>query len=88
MNIFYSTQFKKDYKRIKKQDKDLQKLKIIIDLLTNGQPLEEKYRDHQLSGKWKGHRDCHIEPDWILVYRLTTDSLFLERMGSHSDLFK
>ena len=88
MNIFYSTQFKKDYKRIKKQDKDLQKLKIIIDLLTNGQPLEEKYRDHQLSGKWKGHRDCHIEPDWILIYRLTTDSLFLERMGSHSDLFK
>ena len=88
MNIFYSTQFKKDYKRIKKQDKDLQKLKIIIDLLTSGQPLEEKYRDHQLSGKWKGHRDCHIEPDWILIYRLTSDSLFLERMGSHSDLFK
>ena len=88
MNIFYSTQFKKDYKRIKKRDKDIQKLKIIIDLLTTGQPLEEKYRDHQLSGKWKGHRDCHIEPDWILVYRLTTDSLFLERMGSHSDLFK
>ena len=88
MNIFYSTQFKKDYKRIKKQDKDLQKLKIIIDLLTSGQPLEEKYCDHQLSGKWKGHRDCHIEPDWILIYRLTSDSLFLERMGSHSDLFK
>ena len=87
MNIFYSTQFKKDYKRIKKQDKDTLKLKIIIDLLTTGQPLEEKYRDHQLSGKWKGHRDCHIEPDWILIYRLASDSLYLERTGSHSDLF-
>ena len=87
MNIYYTTQFKKDYKRIKKQNKNLDKLSIVIELLFTGKMLDEKYRDHQLSGKWKGHRDCHIEPDWILIYRLTSDSLYLERTGSHSDLF-
>ena len=88
MNIYYTTQFKKDYKRIKKQNKDLSKLKIVIDMLSSGELLDEKYRDHQLTGPWKKHRDCHIEPDWILIYKLTSDSLYLERMGSHSELFK
>lgn len=88
MNIYYTTQFKKDYKRIKKQNKDLNKLTIVINALSSGQILDERYNDHQLSGKWKGHRDCHIEPDWILIYRLTSDSIYLERTGSHSDLFK
>ncbi|MBN1782753.1 type II toxin-antitoxin system YafQ family toxin [bacterium] len=88
MNIYYTTQFKKDYKRIKKRNKDLSKLKIVIELLSGGGLLEDKYHDHQLTGSWKGHRDCHIEPDLILIYRLTSDSLVLERMGSHSDLFK
>ena len=88
MNIYYTTQFKKDYKRIKKQNKDLDKVRVVIDLLAIGQTLDEKYRDHPLSGTWKGHRDCHIEPDWILIYRLTSDALYLERTGSHSDLFK
>lgn len=88
MNIFYSTQFKRDYKRIKKQHKDLDKLKTVINLLVSGQNLSSKFHDHHLSGRWIGHRDCHIEPDWILIYRLTSDSIFLERTGSHSDLFK
>jgi mRNA interferase YafQ len=88
LNIHYTTQFKKDYKRIKKQIKDLSKLRIVIEKLTAGQLLEPKYHDHQLSGNWKGHRDCHIEPDWILIYRITVDDLYLERTGSHSDLFK
>ena len=88
MNIYYSTQFKKDYKRIKKQNKDLEKLRIVVELLSSGKTLEEKYHDHHLSGTWKGHRDCHIEPDWILIYRLSSDSLYLERTGSHSDLFR
>jgi len=88
LNLQYTTQFKKDYKRIKKQNKDLTKLRTIIDLLISGQSLGSQYRDHQLAGNWKGHRDCHIEPDWILIYRLTPDDLFLERTGSHSDLFK
>lgn len=50
--------------------------------------IEKKYQEHQLSGEWKNHKDCHIEPDWILIFRLTEDALILERTGSHSELFK
>ncbi|MCW9000868.1 MAG: type II toxin-antitoxin system YafQ family toxin [Kangiellaceae bacterium] len=88
MNIFYTNQFKKDYKRIKKQNKDLIKLQDVIEKLADGERLEQKYKDHQLSGIWKNHRDCHIEPDWILIYRTTGEELILERTGSHSELFK
>jgi mRNA interferase YafQ len=88
LNIHYTTQFKKDYKRIKKQNKDLSKLRTVIDKLSLGKLLEPTYRDHPLSGNWKNHRDCHIEPDWILIYRITAEGLYLERTGSHSDLFK
>jgi len=88
LSIHYTTQFKKDYKRIKRQNKDLSKLRTVIEILADGQLLEPKYQDHQLSGNWKGHRDCHIEPDWILIYRISVDDLYLERTGSHSDLFK
>ena len=88
MNIYYTSQFKKDYKRVKKQNMDLEKIKLVIDLLVSGQKLKPNYRDHQLSGPWKGHRDCHIGPDWILIYRISPESLYLERTGSHSDLFK
>jgi len=88
LNIYYTTQFKRDFKRLKKQRKDLDQLKVAIDKLAAGEKLEPKYRDHGLSGNWKGHRDCHIEPDWILIYRTEADELFLERTGSHSELFK
>ena len=88
MNIYYTTQFKRDYKRIKKQKKDLDKFKVVIEKLAAGEKLEPKYRDHRLSGNWKGHRDCHIESDWILIYRTEADELILERTGSHSELFK
>lgn len=88
MNLVYTTQFKKDYRRVKRQNKDLGKLKIAVEKLLSGKKLDPSYKDHQLSGKWRGHRDCHIEPDWILIYRLTRDELILERTGSHSELFK
>ena len=88
MNIFYTNQFKKDYRRIKKQNKDLIKLQDVIEKLADGKRLEQKYKDHQLSGIWKNHRDCHIEPDWLLIYRTTSKELILERTGSHSELFK
>ena len=88
MKLHYTTQFKKDYKRVNKQNKDLSKLRAVIEKLVAGQSLDPKYKDHQLSGNWKGHRDCHIEPDWILIYRITPDDLYLERTGSHSELFK
>ena len=88
MNLHYTTQFKKDYKRLKKQKKDLSKLRFVIEKLASGQLLEPKHKDHQLSGSWKGHRDCHIEPDWLLIYRVSAEDLYLERTGSHSALFK
>ena len=88
MNIYYTTQFKKDYKKVKKQNKDITKIEFIIKELASGKVLDQKYKDHQLSGRWKEHRDCHIEPDWILIYRLTPNSLVLERTGSHSELFE
>ena len=87
MKIFYTNQFKKDYKRIKKQNKDLAKLRIVIEKLIVKERLDLKYRDHPLTGNWKGFRDCHLAPDWILIYKIGEDLLILERTGSHSDLF-
>ena len=88
MTIIYTTQFKRDYKKIKKQNKELNKLKLLIEKLIFGEKLEPKYKDHQLTGAFKGYRDCHIEPDWLLIYKKTTDYLILERTGSHSELLK
>ena len=86
--VTQTSQFKKDIKRLKKRGKDLDKLGELIRVLALDGALEEKHRDHALIGKWVGSRDCHIEPDWILIYRNEPDTLFLERSGSHSDLFK
>lgn len=88
MRLIYSSQFKKDYKKIKRQGKDISQLETIIITLLKKEPLLSKYKDHKLSGKWKSFRDCHIEPDWILIYQLTNDALILERTGSHLELFK
>lgn len=84
--VFENT-FKKDIKRLQKRGKNLEKLKIVIDKLLNNQTLEIKYKNHLLTGNWKGYRDCHIEPDWLLIYKITQTHLFLVRTGSHSDLF-
>ena len=86
--IFQTSQFKKDFKRIKKRGKDLSKLKEVVNAIANSETLEGRHRDHALSGNWTGSSDCHIEPDWILIYRVDGDYLFLERTGSHSDLFR
>ncbi len=88
MIVDYSNQFKKDYKKLVSQGKDITKLKNIIEKLLRNQPLEKKYKDHKLSGEWKGFRDCHIEPDWLLIYRKTSEVLYIERTGSHSELFR
>jgi mRNA interferase YafQ len=88
LRLIYSSQFKKDFKKIKSQGKDISQLEIVIEKLLNNEQLDIKYRDHKLVGKWKNYRDCHIEPDWILIYKLTDIALFLERTGSHSDLFR
>ena len=81
-------QFKKDVKRLKKQGKNFEKLKIVINALCEGANLEEKYRDHKLTGGFQPARECHIEPDWLLIYELTPEAVKLRRTGSHSDLFK
>ena len=72
---------------MQKRGKDLAKIKTVIDLLLAEAPLPPKNRDHQLGGNWSGRRDCHIEPDWIFIYKPTDDELLLERTGTHSDLF-
>ena len=87
MNLAQTKQFKKDVKRMQKRGKDLAKIKAVIDLLLAEEPLPPKNRDHHLGGNWIGRRDCHIEPDWILIYKPTGDELLLERTGTHSDLF-
>ena len=88
MKIVYTNQFIKDFKKIKSQDKDIDKLKTVINLLFDKEKLDSKYKDHKLTGKYKQFRDCHIEPDWILIYKTTTDVLTLYRTGSHSELFE
>ena len=81
-------QFKKDVKRIQKSGKDMTKLKEVIDNLANDKTLEPRYCDHALIGHYEGYRDCHIEPDWLLIYQNSETELVLVRTGSHSDLFK
>jgi mRNA interferase YafQ len=88
LNIVWTGQFKKDYKRVKKQHKDLTVLRSVLARLLEGKPLAAKHRDHSLSGDWKKHRECHITPDWLLIYRINGEDLILERTGSHSELFK
>ncbi len=83
----FENRFKKDIKSLQKRGKDLKKLKAVTDKLLASQALEPKYKDHALTGNWKGYRDCHIESDWILIYRITETHLFLARSGTHSDLF-
>lgn len=87
--IKFTAQFKKDLKLAKKQGKDIEKLFAVVEKLANGQSLEPKFRDHDLSGNFKGCRECHIEPDWLLVYEIADDVLVLVlyRVGSHSELF-
>lgn len=83
-----STQFKKDVKRARKRGKDLDKLKELLSLLMRQMPLPVAYQDHPLRGNWKGYRDAHIEPDWLLLYRVDGEELQLARTGTHADLFQ
>ena len=87
--IKFTSQFKKDLKQAKKQQKNIDKLFFVIEQISNGIPLEEKYRDHNLNGDYKNCRECYVEPDWLLIYEIIDDVLVLvlTRLGSHSDLF-
>lgn len=89
LTIKYHTLFKKDFKRIKKRGYDISRLEKIVELLANEVPLPEQFKDHNLSGNYNGFRECHIAPDWLLIYQVNNNELvfFLSRTGSHSDLF-
>ena len=89
LKIIPSTQFKKDLKLAKKRGYELDRLSYVIDRLASGEPLEVKYRDHSLTGRYAGLRECHITPDWLLIYQIKNDKLvlLLTRIGTHSDLF-
>ncbi len=89
LDILYSTKFKKDYKNIIKRGYNLKLLENVLEILCNEQPLPPKYKDHSLSGDYQGHRECHIMPDWLLIYKINHNTLILTltRTGTHSDLF-
>ena len=89
LDIVLSNQFKKDIKLAAKRGYDINLLDEIVTKLANREALAEKYRDHSLTGKYSGFRECHLQPDWLLIYRIEENELllFLSRTGSHSDLF-
>lgn len=87
--VKHTTLFKKDYKLALKRKLNIELLQNVISKLANGEKLDSKYNDHSLSGNWAGFRECHIQPDWLLIYRIDDDVLVLtlSRTGTHSDLF-
>ena len=89
LDVFYSSKFKKDYKLAKKQGKYMELLLDIVDILAEEKPLAPKHKDHPLSGDYIGHRECHIQPDWLLIYKVDDKKLVLTltRTGTHSELF-
>ena len=89
LTIKYQTAFKKDYKRIVRRGYDVRLLEKVIELLAEQKPLPEQYHDHNLTGNYAGCSECHITPDWLLIYEVDGNELilYLTRTGSHSDLF-
>ena len=83
-----SSAFRRDVKRVQKRRKDSKKLREVISLLLADEPIPEHFREHPLRGNWRGYRDLHIEPDWLLIYRVVGDELHLVRTGTHADLFQ
>jgi mRNA interferase YafQ len=90
LELKQTTQFKKDLRRMLKRGVDMSLLDDVVTMLLNREPLAEKYKDHPLSGDWSGYRDCHILPDWLLIYRIDDATLILTatRTGSHNDIFQ
>jgi mRNA interferase YafQ len=84
----YTRQFERDVKQLARRGKNLNKLKILIRSLVAGETLDPIHRDHKLMGNWQGRRECHIESDWLLIYKTGKDSVIFERSETHSDLFK
>ncbi|MFI3115029.1 MAG: type II toxin-antitoxin system YafQ family toxin [Clostridia bacterium] len=89
LSIRYHNKFKKDYKNAIRRGLDQNILKEVLEFLVAKKELPQKYKDHALKGNFKGHRECHLQPDWLLIYKINDDELILElvRTGTHSDLF-
>ncbi len=88
LKVTRTNRFKKDYKKALRQGKNIEKLDTVLMKLAGGEKLDVKYKDHSLKGLYKSRRECHIEPDWLLIYKLEEDRIIFERTGSHSELFK
>lgn len=90
LTLKYQKSFAKDVKLLKRRGYDLGRLERVVDVLSKGEKLPEQNRDHALAGNWAGHRECHIQADWLLIYRIDNNELvlILTRTGTHSDLFK
>ncbi len=84
----YTHQFEKDIKRMQRRVKNLEKIKIIIRSLISGDNLDLIHRDYELIGNWQGRRECHIESDWLLIYKTEEERVVFERTGTYSDLFR
>lgn len=89
LKLVTTNKFRKDYKLVKKRGYSIKILEEVLDKLLAGEPLDEKYRDHALVGNYIGFRECHIQPDWLLIYSIENDKLILtaSRTGTHADLF-
>lgn len=90
LNVYFSKQFKKDYKKVARSKINLAKLQVVIAVLAQNKDLDKKYHSHQLKGKYNHYQECHITPDLLLIYRINNDTLvlYLLRLGSHSVLFE
>jgi mRNA interferase YafQ len=86
--IIFTNKFTKEYALMHKRGKNVKKIKQIIFLLESSKAIPTKYKDHKLIGSYEGSRELHIEPDWLLIYRISSQSIILERTGTHCDLFK
>lgn len=89
LKIYYGSRFKKDYKQMIKRGCKQEDFRKVVEILATNKPLPDKYRDHSLSGNYNGFRECHINPDWLLIYQIDNEvlTLTLTRTGTHSDLF-
>lgn len=86
-NPVYSTQFRRDLKKVEQRGYDLEKLKVVMRILLNEEELPPEYKDHSLKGIWKKHRDLHIAPDWLLIYKIDGKDCIFSRTGTHADIF-
>jgi len=80
--------FERDLKRLRKRGKDIDRLWDVVEAIRLGHSLQPRHRDHPLSGAWQGFRDCHVEPDWVLIYQLDDEAVYLTRTGRHADLLE